>query len=312
MTLSWDPAAGADAYSISRGFLSGLSVNSYGGCIGDGVANTSAQDTAAPGPGEGLFYLVQGQNFACGMGTLGFDTAEQERTNSEPGACAGVILNDSYPQSESAVLGSVSGSFAALAAADDQLESITEVLSSGGNPSNRFSQLEHRWTIQVSAGSQVEFHVEGFRTSSPDGDDFAFEFSTDGGGSWNPISLPSLPFLDTNTSVIGALPPGLSGAVVIRVIDTNRTQGTPGSRHGVGRRAVHPQYSLIRLLVPLFNRGDDRIQPTASLTARNVIERTLPRTSSTVMPVRFASSTTSSGSAPPIVSRKSTSRSTSI
>ena len=66
-----------------------------------------------------------------------------------------------------------------------------EVLTSGGNPSNRYSYLEHHWTIQVTAGSQVDLFVEGFRTSSPDGDDFAFEYSTNGGGTWNPLGAVS-------------------------------------------------------------------------------------------------------------------------
>jgi hypothetical protein len=184
------------------------------------------QDTVALAPGEGVFYVIQGESYTCGMGTLGFNSAEEERTNTEPGACGGAGVTDAYPQSEGAVLGSVTGTHSNTSASDDQLQSITEVLSSGGSPANRFSQLEHHWTTQVTAGSQIELHVEGFRTSSPDGDDFAFEYSTNGGSSWTATGLPSLPTADPDADLSAALPASLSGTVMLRVIDTNRTQGT--------------------------------------------------------------------------------------
>jgi hypothetical protein len=224
-TLSWDAAAGADAYSVSRGSLSTLAVDRFGSCIDEGVAGTSVQDTLTLAPGEGVFYVLQGESFACGLGTLGFNSTENERTNTDPGACGGAGASDGYPQSESAVLGSVTGTHSNTFASDDQSQSITEELSSGG-PSTRYSQLEHQWTIQVTGGSQVELHIEGFRTASPDGDDFAFEYSTNGGSSWNATGFPSLPTADPDTDSVGALPSSLSGAVMIRVTDTNRTGGS--------------------------------------------------------------------------------------
>jgi hypothetical protein len=99
------------------------------------------------------------------------------------------------------------------------------VLTTSGPPSNRYSQLEHRWVFSVLPGTAKQLHVEGFRTSSLDGDDFRFEYSSDG-TNFTAITMASLPLSDTNTTVVGTLPSGLVGTVTIRVVDTVRTPGT--------------------------------------------------------------------------------------
>ena len=108
---------------------------------------------------------------------------------------------------------------------DNAYESITEVLSTGGAPATRFSRLEHRWSISVPAGSREELHVEGFRSSSTDGDDFAFDWSTNGGSTFTSIVMPSLPLADPDADLVVTLPGSVSGSVTIRVTDTNRTAG---------------------------------------------------------------------------------------
>ena len=109
-------------------------------------------------------------------------------------------------------------------ASDNVRESIQEVISAGGNPSSRYSFLEHRWTVDAAAGSRLELHVEGSRTSSTDGDSFRFEWTTDG-TTWTPVSMPALPTVEGG-DVQGLLSPGLVGTVTVRVVDTNRTAGT--------------------------------------------------------------------------------------
>jgi hypothetical protein len=89
----------------------------------------------------------------------------------------------------------------------------------------RFSQLEHRWTVALGPGSIRQLHVEGFRTSSTDGDDFRFDWSTNG-TTWTAVALASLPASDTGVDLIGTLPAGATGTVFLRVVDTNRTAGT--------------------------------------------------------------------------------------
>ena len=66
-------------------------------------------------------------------------------------------------------------------------------------------------------------HVEGFRTNSPDGDDFALEYSTDGGTTWNPAGLGSLPVADQDYALSALLPSDLGGTILIRVVDSDRT-----------------------------------------------------------------------------------------
>jgi len=224
--LNWIATSGADVYSVTRVNLSSLALNDYGSCLVEGISENTFEDPSPPAPGDGYAYLVQGQNFECGLGSLGFSSLEEERLDGNPALCQGIVHTDAYPQSESPVSGSVSGSFLDTTASDDVIEMITEELS-GGNPANRFSHLEHRWTIQVSSGTWVEVHVEGFRSSSADGDDFAFQYSTDG-VSWSPIPLPSLPLADDETDLVVSLPPTLSGAVTFRVVDTDRTPGNQG------------------------------------------------------------------------------------
>jgi Tol biopolymer transport system component len=221
--LSWTPTVGADRYSITRGDLSSLTQTDYGACLAEGLETTNLVDPTLPAPGDGFTYLVQAQNFECGLGSQGFASWEVERHNADPAACAGEAHADAFPASESSVLGTVSGELSDVAAPDGAYEAITEKLS-GGSPPNRFSQLEHRWTIDVPSGSRIELHVEGFRTSNIDKDDFVFEYSTDE-VSWIPISLPSLPFADQNTDLVGLLASPLPATVTIRVRDTNRTAG---------------------------------------------------------------------------------------
>ncbi len=222
--LSWLPARGADRHSITRGLLSGLGGGGYGTCLLDGTSATSFTDPSIPPPGDGYAYLVQGQSFDCGLGTLGRDSGEIERTNGDPGACAGASRTDVHPGSETLVYGSLSGTYTRLASSDDQVQTITEALSTG-NPSIRFSRLEHRYHFMIPAGSRIELHVEGFRSVSADGDDFCLEYTTDG-TTWNPIPGLKLPHLDTDTDLVAILPSGLSGSVSVRVRDTNRLPGT--------------------------------------------------------------------------------------
>ncbi len=223
-TLSWDPAAGADAYSVRRGDVAELAGGTFGGCVAEGLADETFTDLDVPAAGQALFYLVQAQSHDCGLGPLGFDSAGALRTDGGPGACAGTAVLDAHASDESAVDGTVSGEFTATLTSDDVAESIEEELS-GGNPANRFSFLEHRWTFDVAAGARVELHVEGFRSISADGDDFVFEYSTDGGTVWNPIALAGLPDADDDTDRVAPLPSTLVGSVLVRVIDTDRTPG---------------------------------------------------------------------------------------
>ena len=53
-----------------------------------GITASVYEDTTLPAPGEGFTYLVQGYSDTCGLGTLGLDSTETNRSNSNPAACS--------------------------------------------------------------------------------------------------------------------------------------------------------------------------------------------------------------------------------
>jgi N-acetylneuraminic acid mutarotase len=221
--LFWDASLDADAYSVTRGDLSSKGSNQYGSCLANGLVSPSFDDAAVPAAGDGFFYLVQAQNYDCGLGPLGTTSGEQQRANANVGACGGIVVTDTHASGEAPVYGTVSGTFANTQSSNNSYETITEVLSTGGSPSTRFSRLEQRFTLTIGAGAVKQLHVEGFRSSSTDGDSFRFDYSTDGSSFF---SVPlTLPLADDGVDRIATLPSTLSGIVTIRVVDTDRTAG---------------------------------------------------------------------------------------
>jgi hypothetical protein len=90
ITLNWTAISFADAYSVTRGDLASKGANQYGACQSEGNASPSYSDAEAPAPDQGFFYLIQGQNLDCGLGSLGVTSQGAERVNASPGACDGV------------------------------------------------------------------------------------------------------------------------------------------------------------------------------------------------------------------------------
>jgi hypothetical protein len=189
------------------------------GCVADNLPTPSFDDLAVPAPGQGFFTQFRPRTSTVpGRCTT---SSEQQRVNANAGACGGAVVSDGHASGQSTTFGTVAGTLANTQSSNNAYESITEVLSSGGNPANRFSQLEQRWTISVGAGTVKQLHVEGFKSSSTDGDDFRFEYSTDG-TNFAPVTL-TLPVADDGTDRIATLPGSLSGTVTVRVVDTDRT-----------------------------------------------------------------------------------------
>jgi hypothetical protein len=86
--LSWMPAAGADdGYAVTRGELPFLAFGEYGACLAPTVAGPFYDDPEDPSAGAGFFYLVQGRSATCGLGSLGFSSADGERVNRDAAAC---------------------------------------------------------------------------------------------------------------------------------------------------------------------------------------------------------------------------------
>jgi hypothetical protein len=72
----------------------------------------------------------------------------------------------------------------------------------------------------------VSLFVEARHSPNSEGDDFEFEYSTNGGNTFQALT-PELVVTSTATDVVyaGDLPSGTNGTVIIRVIDTDRTPG---------------------------------------------------------------------------------------
>ena len=129
---------------------------------------------------------------------------------------------DDFATGEIKSAGTVSGSLSALLKDDNAYESIQEKLSNG-SAKKQYSYLIHTWTINVTGGSSVAFHLQAHHSASPDGDHFTFAYST------NNVKFTSMLTVtqtqDDNGVRTFALPSTLKGKVYVRVIDTNRTAG---------------------------------------------------------------------------------------
>ncbi|MHC4397513.1 MAG: LamG domain-containing protein, partial [Planctomycetota bacterium] len=121
-----------------------------------------------------------------------------------------------------AVSGTVSGSYTDTQSSDNTYESIQEI-ESGGKPANRHSYLEHKWTINVTGGDTVTFHVEAHHTSNSENDDFIFAYSTNDSDYTNMVTVTKTS--DDNATQSYQLPSDTSGTVYIRVKDTDQSQG---------------------------------------------------------------------------------------
>ncbi len=141
---------------------------------------------------------------------------------------AGPIRQYHVPDADIPVVGSVSPSFADLAFNDGALQTLTEV-TSGGKPSQRTSLAEHQWRIPgVTSGSDVTLHLVVAGGDDGEQDSFGFDYSDDGGLSWNSVCLTPPALCDLRTG--GALqyyqvplPPTTAGTVLVRARDNDRT-----------------------------------------------------------------------------------------
>jgi len=129
---------------------------------------------------------------------------------------------DDKANGDTPVAGTVTGSYLDTHESDDVYESVTEI-ESGGKPANRYSYLEHKWTIDVTGGNSVTFYLEAYHSPSSDGDDFVFAYSTDDSTYTDMVTVTKT--ADDNTCQTSELPNDLSGTVYIRAKDTDQTVG---------------------------------------------------------------------------------------
>lgn len=134
------------------------------------------------------------------------------------------VPTDNVANADIAVAGTVSGNYVGTTTNGGASESITE-RQSGGKPANRYSYLEHQWSINVVGGSSVVFWVKANHSVSTDFDDFMFSYSTDG-SNFTDMMLVTSTVNDPLVYESCTLPAWISGTVYIRVKDTVRSPGT--------------------------------------------------------------------------------------
>ena len=128
-------------------------------------------------------------------------------------------VNQDIPVTNSGII----NDYTATTDSDNVYEGITEMESSG-KLSNRYSYLEHKWTINVRGGyDSYVFYLEAYHTANSEGDDFIFAYSTDDTTYTNMVTVTKT--ADNNICRTFTLPDTLSGTVYIRVKDADRTKG---------------------------------------------------------------------------------------
>ncbi len=127
--------------------------------------------------------------------------------------------------SETAKAGTVSGTFSDTHSDNGVFQSITE-RESGGKANKRYSYLEHRWSFELASPQSVVVHANAWSSGSSDGDQFKFEYSTDGGRRWN--SMFSVSATNNSNAQSFALAGSQSGTLMIRVVDSSRSAGQLG------------------------------------------------------------------------------------
>lgn len=130
---------------------------------------------------------------------------------------------DKHAQSDIPVAGVVTGTYVRTQSNNGVYQSIKEI-KSNGTQFTRYSYLDHRWSISLptTAGTRT-FHIKAYHSVSTDGDDMAFDYSTNG-TSFTPM-LTVIKTADNGTYQTFTLPAFLSGKIYIRAQDTDRTPG---------------------------------------------------------------------------------------
>jgi alkaline phosphatase len=206
--LSW--VAGSDTTSHDVFFGTDQTAVANANTSSPEFMGNQADTTYAPGTmGYGVTYYWRIDEVGPGGVTTGLLWSFTTETSTT-----------AYADADIPVTGVVGGSYADTHVSDDVWQTITEK-KSGGAPSTRYSQLEHKWTFSLGSADTATFYVEAHKTPSDDGDDFVFAYSTNDSSYTDMITVTST--TDTVQSYI--LPPGTSGTLYVRVMDTDRTAG---------------------------------------------------------------------------------------
>ena len=227
------PTSGSYPLEVAFTDQSSGNPTSWSWTFGDGGTST-AQNPSHEYTAAGVYTVSLTATSAYGSDG---ETKTDYITVTEPGVTTFVTANG-----ETSVVGSVSGTFANTAASDGVNQVITEVAYTG-HPRKTYSYLEHRWSFDLPAGGEATFHLEASRSDNSDGDNMVFAYSTDG-AIWTNLATVSSATEQSFNVPLGVL----SGAVTVRVVDSDRTWGNSSMD------SVNVDYMA-------FEMGD--VQPTA-------------------------------------------------
>ncbi|HEX2971317.1 MAG TPA: hypothetical protein VHP11_03230 [Tepidisphaeraceae bacterium] len=127
------------------------------------------------------------------------------------------VTKDAVPNRDLWASDAMVGSYAQLAASDNQYQQLTELVS------QKVSALDHYWRFKVSPGDRITFNVEAFHSRNNEGDHFQFAYSTDG-RNFTPLFYVTKR-ADDGQLQSAQLPSYVQGTVYIRVQDMNRQVG---------------------------------------------------------------------------------------
>ncbi|MEB3228864.1 MAG: S8 family serine peptidase [Synechocystis sp.] len=131
----------------------------------------------------------------------------------------GVLINPAayVASGETAVTGSVNGSYTDTRESDSVSQTITEV-ESGGKPSNRSTSLEHIWSF-TNVNNATTLLIEADRSGAGD-ETYNLDWSTDGGVNWTAIGSD---IVFSGTAIFSGL--NLNGSGLLRVTTASAESG---------------------------------------------------------------------------------------
>lgn len=115
--------------------------------------------------------------------------------------------------SQTSIYGTVTGELENTFTSDGLTQDITEVTNARGIR----AKLEHTWTFNVTGTARLTFVLEASRTGT---ENYKFAYSTNGGSTWKTMVT-----VQGGTDYQYLLPSGVTGTVIVRVRDVDRTQG---------------------------------------------------------------------------------------
>ena len=177
--------------------------------FGDGVGTSTQQNPTYTYTADGSYTVT-----LIATNAYGSDT----ETKIDYITVAEVHEVRDYANSEATSAGTRSGDYTDTWSSDNTHEILTEELYTG-HPRKRYSFIEHEWTFSVAGGTEVTFYLEAYRPSNADGDNFLFEYSTDGATYLSLATVASA----TEQVYSVSLPANTAGTVYVRVTDTNRS-----------------------------------------------------------------------------------------